>query len=59
MASPTTTTKPANKISSDLARVLLIEVTNKSKLSQAFRGKICMDARVLPAQMAYANHCGT
>src|SRR5882672_8520144 len=43
----------------DIARGFFVEVANESKLSQAFSGEIGMDARVLPAQMAHADYCGT
>jgi len=38
---------------------LFIEIANGNKLRQAFRGKIRMDSRMLSAQMAHADHCGT
>ena len=42
----------------DLSCGLLVKVANECKLSQAFRGEIRVNARVLPAQMAHADDCG-
>jgi hypothetical protein len=42
----------------NLPRGRFVEIANGNKLRQTFRGKIGMDACVLPTEMAHADDCG-